>query len=406
MAAEIVFLTSVALIAYACIGYPAVIWLLSRLRPRPVRRADIEPTVSVIIAAHNEQNAIAGKLENTMALDYPEHKLEIIVASDCSTDRTDEIVREFLGRGVSLHRQTARLGKTMVQNSAAEVATGEVLVFTDATTEYRRDALRKLVRPFADSRVGCVSSRLIYVDRSQTSVGRGCRSYWSYEEFLREAESRFGSMIGVTGCLYAVRRSSYSALEPDMCSDFVIASEIHRKGLRTIYEPNAISIEDTNEQSRDEFRMRVRIMHQTMNALSRYRDVLSPARSGMYAFQMLSHKVLRYAISALLLIAFLSNLFIDSQSSVYRFTMAVQGAFYAAALAGFVLARFGHVGGPLAIPYYFALANAAIIVAFVKFVRGEAHAVWEPLRSFDQSAARGDAGRAAPGIGADRVPQE
>lgn len=377
---EIIFISSLALIAYAYLGYPALIFVLSRLRQHPVRKQDITPAVSIIIAAHNEERDIAKKIEDTLALDYPPEKLEIIVASDCSTDRTDEIVKSFAERRVKLHRQAERLGKTMAQNSAAKVSSAEILVFTDATTGYQSDALRKLVRSFADPQVGCVSSQLIYVDRSATSIGRGCRSYWGYENFLRQSESRLGSMIGVTGCLYAVRRSSYSPLDHDMCSDFVIASEIHMKGLRTVDEPQAISLEDTNNRSRDEFRMRVRIMEQTMSALGRYREVLSVRRHGLFALQMLSHKVLRYAVAAFMVVAFITNLLIVNQSRVYIATLAVQVALYLSALAGGVLARFGAKPGALALPYYFVLANIAIIVAFVKHLRGEAHVVWEPAR--------------------------
>jgi cellulose synthase/poly-beta-1,6-N-acetylglucosamine synthase-like glycosyltransferase len=400
MQAEIIFISSLGLIAYACFGYPLFIFVLSRLRERPICKRDITPSVSVIIAAHNEERDIATKIENTLALDYPVEKLEIIVASDASTDRTDDIVRGYADRGVILHRQNERLGKTMVQNSAAEASSGQVLVFTDATTEYQSDAVRRIVRCFADPQVGCVSSRLIYVDRSRTSVGRGCRSYWSYEEFLRRSESRAGSMIGVTGCLYAVRRASYTPLAHDMCSDFVIASEIHLKGLRTVDERDAISLEDTNNRSRDEFRMRVRIMEQTMNALSRYREVLNLRRHGIFAFQMLSHKVMRYAVSPLLFVALISNLLILNQSEAYTATMAAQAAFYAAALTGWILARFGAKIGPLALPYYFVLAQVAIMVAFVKHVRGETHVVWEPLRETNQAdepiaAVRAETGNAA-----------
>ncbi len=359
---------------------------LSRLRNRPIRKADITPKVSVIIAAHNEERDIAAKIEKTLALDYPKERLEIIVASDCSTDRTDEIVRAYAESGVILFRQNERLGKTMAQNGAVEISSGEIIVFTDATTSYERDMLRKIVRSFADLQVGCVSSHVVYVDHSKSSVGQGCRSYWSYEKLIQQSESRMGSMIGVTGCLYAVRRSAYTPLARDMCSDFVIASEVYLKGLRTVYEREAISIEDTNKRSRDEFRMRVRIMEQTMSALSRYRETLNLRRHGMFAFQMLSHKVLRYAVSALLLIAFVSNIFLIGDSRIYQAAMAGQGAFYLAALAGWLVERTGARLGVFALPYYFALANVAIIVAFVKFMRGEAHVVWEPLREANPSS--------------------
>ena len=184
MGAEAVFITSLALIAYAYMGYPALIFILSRIFGREPHRADIEPAVSVIIAAFNEERDLVQKIENTLALDYPREKLEIIIASDCSTDGTDELVRRYQDRGVILHKQPARLGKTVAQNCAVRISTGEVLVFSDATTMYEPDAIRKIVRSFADPEVGCVAGQLSYVDRSRTAVGRGCRSYWGYEIFI------------------------------------------------------------------------------------------------------------------------------------------------------------------------------------------------------------------------------
>lgn len=380
MLAELIFISSLVLAVYACIGYPALVFVLGRLLERRVRSAEITPTVSLIIAAHNEERDIATKIEHTLALDYPKDKLEIIVSSDCSTDSTDRIVRSYSNRGVILNRQNERLGKTMAQNSAVERSAGAVLVFTDATTAYPPDMLRKIVRGFADPQVGCVSSNVIYVDPAESSVGRGCRTYWSYEKVVQQSESRLGSMIGVTGCLYAVRRSSYSSLKQDMCSDFVIASDIHLKGLRTVFEPEAISIELTNKGAAIEFRMRIRIMEQTMNSLRAYREVLSIRRNGMFAFQMLSHKLLRYAVPLFLLAAFISNIFIAGESGVFLATMIGQCAFYVTAAIGWFLSGAGARMGPLAMPYYFVLSNLAIVIALFQFVRGETHVVWEPLR--------------------------
>ncbi|HEY7547533.1 MAG TPA: glycosyltransferase family 2 protein [Blastocatellia bacterium] len=385
MKAEVIFISSLLVIAYAYIGYPALIFLISRLRHQPVRKAAITPSVSMIIAAYNEERDIASKLENTLALDYPSDRLEVIVVSDCSTDQTDEIVRSWAERGVILHRQSERHGKTIAQNRAAEIATGEILVFSDATTMYERDALKKVVRNFADPQVGCVGGQLIYADRSKTVVGRGCRSYWGYEKFIRECESRTGSLIGVSGCFYAVSRAVFTPLDRDMTSDFVIASDIYLKGLRTVYEPEAICTEDTNQRSRDEFRMRVRVIEQTLSAMRRYRAVFNLSRHPMFAFQMLSHKLLRYAVALLLIIAFISNAMLVGAATIYQLMFAGQCAFYTAAIVGWMRERAGARPGLLAFPYYFALANAATIAAFIKFARGEAHVVWEPLRDVGSS---------------------
>jgi hypothetical protein len=189
----------------------------------------------------------------------------------------------------------------------------------------------------------------------------------------------------VSGCLYAVRRSNYARIALDMSSDFVIATEIHLQGRRTVYDPEAVSTENTNKRGKDEFRMRVRVIEQTMSALQRYREVLNPFKHGMYALQMISHKVLRYAAPLFLATLYGSNLFLISDSQFYLLTFVAQSAFYVAALVGWACARAGLKIGPLALPYYFALANAASVVAFAKFIRGEAHVTWEPLRETSPS---------------------
>ncbi len=184
-AAEMMFWLSAAALMYAYVGYPLLIALVSVLRPQPVKRADILPRVSIIITAYNEERDLAAKLENTLTLDYPRELLEIIVASDCSSDGTDEIARSFANRGVILHRQPQRLGKTAAQNAAVAKACGEILLFSDATSLYQTDVLRKIVPSFADPSVGCVGGKLIYVDPNDSRIGRGAQSYWGYETFLK-----------------------------------------------------------------------------------------------------------------------------------------------------------------------------------------------------------------------------
>ena len=380
VAIEIVFFSSVALVVYAYLGYPIIIFALSRMLGRPVRRSEITPAVSVIIAAHNEEKDIGAKIENTLSLDYPREKLEVVVASDCSSDRTDEIVRSYADRGVKLHRQPERLGKTVAQNEAVKVSSGEVLVFSDATTVYEHKALRNIVRGFGDPEVGCVAGRLEYVDSKTSCVGGGCRSYWSYEGFLRKCESHLGSLIGVSGCLYAVRRSSYSRMALDMSSDFVIALETRLQGLRTVFDEDAVAFEETNHRGRDEFRMRVRVIEQTLSALHRYRELLDYRKHGLFAFQAISHKALRYATAFFLLCAFVSNLLLIGESFGFLMLFSAQVVFYLAAAIGWCCDRIGVRAGPLMIPFYFALTNAASLLGFLKFMRGEAHLVWEPLR--------------------------
>lgn len=380
MIAEIVFWVFTGLILYTYLGYPLVIFILSYLFTRPIRKDDFFPSVSIIIAAYNEERDLRSKLDNMLSLDYPKDKLEIVVASDCSTDDTDEIVRSYADRGVILHRQEIRQGKTRAQQQAVKISSGEILVFSDATTIFELDALKMIVRSFADPEVGCVAGQLVYVDRTTTAVGKGCKSYWGYEKFLKKCESRLGSLIGVSGCLYAVRRICQARLANQMIDDFVIATEIRLQGLRTVYEPEAISTEDTNNKGQDELRMRVRVISQTIRALNRYREVFSLTKHGIFAFQMFSHKALRYVVPIFLIGALIANWMLVEQSPYYKYFFMVQVAFYFSAVVGWGAERLKVKIGPLAIPYYFLLVNVASVAGFFRFVLGGTQVVWEPIR--------------------------
>ena len=378
--AEIFFCLSAAALLYTYGCYPLLLALVSALRPRKVCRREFEPKVSIIITAHNEERDLAAKLDNTLALDYPHELLEIIVASDCSTDRTDEIARSFAVRGVRLCRQSQRLGKTAAQNAAVEQANGEIVVFSDATSLYQTDAVRAIVPSFADATVGCVAGHLEYVDESGSRVGHGARSYWSYETFLKRHESRVGSLIGASGCLYAVRRSAYVPLYHEACSDFIIATKMVEQGLRAVYEPNAVCTEQTNRQSDKELKMRVRIIAQTFTDLWRHRALLNPLRSGFYGVQLFSHKVMRYLVPFFLLGLFASSGVLATGSLFYRLTFAAQIACYASPGLAWLLDQMGIRSRLLALPQYFMLANLASLIGCYKFLRGQRYASWEPIR--------------------------
>jgi cellulose synthase/poly-beta-1,6-N-acetylglucosamine synthase-like glycosyltransferase len=378
--AELIFWLSAAALLYTYAGYPLLVLIMSRLRGRDVRRREYEPFVSVIITAYNEERDLREKLENTLALSYPPEKMEIIVASDCSTDRTDEIALSFKERGVRLLRQAERLGKTAAQNAAVAAARGEIILFSDATTLYRPDVLRVMMPNFADPTVGCVAGRLIYVDPAQSSTGRGARSYWGYETFIKRHESRVCSLIGASGCLYGVRRSAYVPLYNEACSDFLIATVMVEQGLRAIFEPDAVCTEETNRRSDRELQMRVRIITQTFTDLWRYRAMMNPLRSGFYAVELLSHKVMRYMVPLFLIIIFAASAVLAPVNLFYGAAFAGQALCYLAALAGWAMERAGKPLRLLALPQYFVLANLASLLACYKFLRGERYARWEPIR--------------------------
>ena len=377
---EAIFWLSVAAIGYAYVGYPLLLIVLSRLRPRPVRSGHWTPSVTVIIAAYNEERDLAAKLENTLALDYPPSQLEIIVTSDCSSDRTDEIARSFASRGVKLHRQEQRHGKTAAQNAAVTKAKGEIIVFSDATTHYRPDVLRLMMPAFADKSVGCVTGRVIYQDEKDSSVGTGTQSYWNYEFFLKKHESAVCSLIGVCGCMYAVRASAYIPLYNEACSDFIIATTMVEQGLRAVYVPEAVCSEEPNRQAKKELAARVRIISQTFSDLWRNRKVLNPFKHGFYAVELWSHKLMRYLVPVFLIVIFIASAGLATRSAFYAAVFVLQVAFYLSALLSSILERLGVTFSLLALPQYFVITNLASLIAFVKFVTGERYTRWEPSR--------------------------
>jgi cellulose synthase/poly-beta-1,6-N-acetylglucosamine synthase-like glycosyltransferase len=377
---EIVFWLSVVALAYTYAGYAILLLVLGVLRGKPVRRGEYTPMVTVIIAAYNEERDLAAKLENTLALEYPKSHLEIIVTSDCSQDRTDEIALSYGHRGVLLHRQTQRLGKTAAQNAAAEMARGEVLLFSDATTHYQPDVLKVMMPSFRDAQVGCVTGRVIYTSDTDSNVGHGTRSYWNYEFLLKKNESAINSLIGVCGCMYAVRKSAYVPLYHEACSDFVIAPMMVKQGLRAIYEPKAVCMEEPNVQANKELAVRVRIITQTFADLWRNRDMLNPLTRGFYAIQLLSHKVMRYMAPVFLLLILFTSFFLALNSLLYALIFGCQVAFYLAAAISWVFERFGMKSYLLVIPQYFVLTNLASLLAFIKLLRGERYVRWEPVR--------------------------
>jgi cellulose synthase/poly-beta-1,6-N-acetylglucosamine synthase-like glycosyltransferase len=377
---QVLFWSTVLALVYTYVGYPLLLFVLSIIRPRAIKRAEYEPGVTVIITAYNEERDLQAKLENTLSLDYPSQLLEIIVASDCSSDGTDDIVRSFANRGVVLHRQRERLGKTAAQNAAVELAKGDIILFSDATTLYQPDVLKSIVPNFADSTVGCVAGKLIYVDPRDSGVGKGAQSYWGYETFLKTHESRVCSLIGASGCLYSVRRSAYVPLYNEACSDFIIATKMVEQGLRAVYEPAAVCWEETNYGAEKELKMRVRVITQTYTDLWRHRAMMNPFRSGFYAVQLLSHKVLRYLVPVFMIVLLISSAVLAPGSIFFTGLLLAQLAFYLLAAIGWFAVKLGVKSRLLVFPQYFLLANWAAVAAFYKFVSGERYARWEPIR--------------------------
>jgi cellulose synthase/poly-beta-1,6-N-acetylglucosamine synthase-like glycosyltransferase len=367
------------LLVYVYVVYPVSVRTLAAWFGVQLRHGAALPTLTIVVSAYNEERCIRAKLDNLTGLDYPPELVDILVVSDGSSDATEQIVAAYDPTRVRVLRVEGRRGKTACQNAAAATATGEVLVFTDATTRLRADALRRLVEAFADPAVGCVGGSLRYVTELDNLTGRELETYWNYELRLRAAESALGSLIGVSGCLYAVRRSAYRPIDPALISDFVIAMRMRELGLRTVLAPEAVCFEATLGIASQELSMRVRVAIRTFNALRVERRFLNPLRYGLFAWQLWSHKVLRYASPVLWLGALAANVALAGDP-LYLVLLIGQVSLIAAGVVGFVLQDRQRKPGIFGKPYYFLLTNLASLIATLRYLRGERMVTWKPIR--------------------------
>lgn len=376
---EWIFWLLVVTIFYTYFGYALLIPIIGLFVKRPVDRRDITPRVTFLITAYNEEKNIRKKLTEVLALDYPREQLEVMVASDGSTDRTDEIVREFSGQGVVLKRVEGRVGKTATQNEAVKAATGDVIIFSDATTVYEKDAIRKLVRNYNDPEVGAVSGRYEYVNPTGAPVGTGSILFWKYENFIKSMQTRIRTISGCCGCIYSVRKAAYVPLPGDIISDLVEPLMVIQRGYRVVFEQEAVAYEETTEKSHEEFRMRIRVITRAMRGILYARGLLNPFRFPFVAFQLFSHKVLRWLIPFFLIGLLVANAFLlDKQ--FYVITFALQMAFYLLAVVGLLADRVGKKFKPAAVPLYFCIVNTASLIAFFKTLAGQKMVTWETVR--------------------------
>jgi GT2 family glycosyltransferase len=377
---RILFWSGTACLFYSLVAFPAVVLARGMLRRREPHARPIEPRVSIVVAARNEEAVIGNKMENLLALDYPPACLEVIVASDGSTDRTNAILERYADRGVHL-LALPRLGKAAMLNAAVEAASGEILVFTDANSEFVPGAVRELVAPFADEEVGGVAG-----DQRYSSVGDGIaegeKRYWSFDRMMKVAESRAGHAISATGAIYAIRRELFDPVPEAVTDDFVISTGVIARGRRLVFAPHAIAHEDVATSPEVEFGRKVRIITRGLRAVLHRRALLDPRRHGFYAAQLFSHKVLRRLLAVPLAAVAVGSIGLWRASPFYRAAALAQGAFYGAALVG-LAARERPIGRhPLfALPAFFCMTNAAAFLAAVNVLRGRAIDRWEPARS-------------------------
>jgi cellulose synthase/poly-beta-1,6-N-acetylglucosamine synthase-like glycosyltransferase len=379
------FWASFFLLFYIYFGYPLAIKAIAILRPRPVDKSpEYQPSVSILIAAYNEAKDIEATLRNKLALDYPTDLMEILVISDESDDGTDDIVKRVAQTSpfpVRLYRQVPRQGKTAGLNTLRGHAKGDILLFSDANSEWDAHAVSALIRNFNDPTVGYVTGKMIYVHQDGSLVGDGCSAYMKYENWLRLQETLAGSVVGVDGGIDAMRKSLHQPLNADQLPDFVQPLKVVEQGYRVVYEPEALLKEEALTDGNSEFSMRVRVSLRALWALKDMKHLLNPAGGSLFAWQLASHKVLRYAAFLPMATLALATLYLAPLNGIYGLA--------AIGYVGFlVLAWNGHkkeAGGEslssiYSIPYYFMLLNLASYKACIAFFKGEKKVIWNPRK--------------------------
>jgi len=369
---KFLFWFSVLIITYTYLGYPLIIHLLSLFYKKPLKGKYIYPTVSILMSVHNEEENIEEKILSLLSVDYPEERVEILIGSDGSTDKTDEIISKYINGRVKLFKQPHRQGKPSMLNILAREARSELLVFTDARQSLDKDALKELVKHFADPRVGSVSAEL-HFKGGEKKTGSGVGLYWEYEKFIRERESRMGSMLGATGALYAIKRELFPELPKDLIlDDMYIPMTIVQRGYRAIFDPKSILYDRYPKSAKEEFLRKTRTLAGNFQLFTQMRWLFNPLKSPV-AWQMFSHKFLRLVVPFLLVAIFITNFYI-LENNFYRITLILQIIFYALAFLGFVIKRPNPL---LDVPRMFCVMNAAALVGLYRFLMRKQDVMWE-----------------------------
>ncbi|SFR58842.1 Glycosyltransferase, catalytic subunit of cellulose synthase and poly-beta-1,6-N-acetylglucosamine synthase [Marinobacter daqiaonensis] len=368
-------------------GYPLALWLMTLGRPDVThRRGDATPSVTLIISCYNEAAIIRDKLENALALDYPRDRLTILVVSDGSDDGTDDIVREFASQGVKLIRQEGRLGKTMGLNMAMEQVSTDITVFSDANAMYAPDAIGRLVRNFADEQVGYVVGAALYTDSDSGASARNENLYWKYELAIKSMESRLHSVVGGDGAIYAIRSRLWEPLQQKDINDFVNPLQIIAKGYRGVFDSEARCFEETAGDFDREIARKERIVNRSIRGLMRVKETMNPARTGVFAWQVVSHKFLRWLIPLFLVLAAIGSALLATQGFVL-FQLVTLGA-----VLLLLLAVTGHLARDknalpawVSVPYYFVMVNLYSLKGILRALRGDTQVAWTNVRSKEGS---------------------
>jgi cellulose synthase/poly-beta-1,6-N-acetylglucosamine synthase-like glycosyltransferase len=372
---EYFFAASIFLVFHAYFGYPLSLRLLSMIRKNSVAKKPIEPPVTLIITACNEERRITEKLENTIALDYPREKLQVLIASDGSTDQTNPIVTGYAAHGIQLLDFKERRGKENAQKEAVTHATGEIIIFSDVATLIDPHGLWEIIANFADPSVGCVSSADKVIGKDGKPCGEGF--YVKYEMWLRDLESQVNSLVGLSGSFFAARSEVCRDFSGEMQSDFRTVLNSMRLGLRGVSDPEAIGYYQDVADNKREFDRKIRTVLRGLTVFFLNTEFLNPFRYGLFAYQYFCHKLLRWLVPVFLLTALVANVVLCVSSVGYLVLLFLHLCFYVIAING-MLATAPPSRAAFKIPLYFVTVNLAIIVAWWRFLRGKRMVMWSP----------------------------
>jgi cellulose synthase/poly-beta-1,6-N-acetylglucosamine synthase-like glycosyltransferase len=370
------------MVVYPYVAYPAILKILCLFRrQREILSNGELPQTTMIISAFNEEDVIAKKIENTLALDYPKEHIEVIVVSDHSTDRTDEIVKGYENRGVILLSQPVRKGKTAGLNDAVQKARGEVLVFSDADSMYEPDALKIIARSLAgDRNIGLVTGSTNYFSGGDGKMVRTAGVYTRLERFIKKHESMLGSCVGADGAIFAMRKSLFQPLQDDDINDLVLPLKVVKQGRRVVLLEELRCTEAPAADESGEFKRQARITNRTLRALFRHAGLMNVIRYPLFSFELVSHKLLKLSTPFFLLALLPLNILLLGQGPVYYAALAAQTATYGLCLVRSWQDRAGRKHSMFGFLYHFIMVNVSILVGWTKFLSGQKSVIWNPQR--------------------------
>ena len=380
---EILFWSFVFIVFYAFLGYGILLYVLVLIKrivypDKTIFDENYLPTVTFVVPCYNEIDTIEQKINNCISMDYPKDKYTIVFITDGSTDGTPELVQKF--PGIKLLHEPQRAGKASAENRAMLFVNSEITIFSDANTTLPSDAIKKMVRHYKNPMVGAVSGeKRIQAKVADQAAGAGEGMYWKYESFLKRLDSELLTIVGAAGELFSFRTSLFIPVEKDaILDDFMLSMRIAAKGYRVIYEPEASALETASASIKEELKRKIRICAGGWQSMSRLMPILFPFPNFMLTFQYISHRVLRWTIVPLLLIALLIlNAYLAFQTPLYFVLFLFQLCFYFLALLGWILATKNIKLKVLFVPYYFLIMNYAVLAGFIRFVKGSQSAAWE-----------------------------